>query len=131
MIGAKTTLIDNSKNVTKAVDKAAFRNMGHAAARITIDAKESIEVAPGPSPPGTPPHTRRKLLPRAIRYDYDRKAQSAVIGPRYSVVGEAGAAHEFGGEFRGDIFDERSFMAPALENNLGRFASDWAGSVGE
>lgn len=130
MIGAKVTVIDNSKAVTKAVDKAAFRNMGHAAARITIDSKESIEVAPGPSPAGTPPHTRKKQLPRAIVYDYDRKAQSAVIGPRFSVVGEAGAAHEFGGEFRGDLFDERAFMGPALDQNIPRFAEDWRGSVG-
>lgn len=131
MIGANVTMTTRPAAVAKAVDKAAFRNMGHAAARIRKDAQASMEKAAGPSPAGTPPHTRKGQLPRAITYDYSRKEQSAVVGPRASVVGEAGAAHEFGEVFRGDDFDERPFMFPALEKNLSRFAADWQGSIGE
>jgi hypothetical protein len=131
VIGVKVTTETKPQAVTKAVEKAAFRNFGHAAARIRKDAVASIAKAEGPSPPGTPPHTRKRQLPRAIRFDNDRKKQEAVIGPRYSVVGTAGAAHEFGGEYRGQQFDERAFMFPALEKNIDRFASDWSGSVGE
>lgn len=130
MIGASVTTTNNVKAVEKAVEKSAFKNFGHASSRIRKDAMESIQKAEGPSPAGTPPHTRKKQLPRAIVYHNDRKAHEAVIGPRYSIVGTAGEAHEFGGEFRGGQFDERAFMWPALVKNVDRFASDWAGSVG-
>jgi hypothetical protein len=66
-----------------------------------------------------------------IRFDNDRQAQDALIGPMASLVGEAGRAHELGEEFRGHEYPERPFMAPALEKNLDRFAGDWAGSIGE
>jgi hypothetical protein len=131
VIGVKVTTETKPQAVTKAVEKAAFRNFGHAAARIRKDAMESIEKAEGPSPPGTPPHTRKRQLPRAIVFHNDKKQQEAIIGPRYSVVGTAGQAHEFGGAYKGEQFEERAFMFPALEKNIDRFASDWAGSVGE
>lgn len=153
MIGARITVIDNSKAVTRAVNRAAFKNMGHAAASIRKDAIASIEPIPGPSAPGTPPHTHRQRniklrvkgkkkraikqsastghLRLAVRYDVDKRESSAVIGPTESVIGEIGRVHEFGGEFRGAIYPARPFMGPALENNLDRFAADWQGSVGE
>lgn len=130
MIGLKVTTTDTTKAVADATEKAAFRNFGHAAARISKDAKASIEQAAGPSPAGSPPHTHKgKFLSRAIRYDANKV--SAVIGPRESIVGEVGAAHEFGDEHHGQDFPERPFMGPALDKNLDRFASDWAGSIGE
>ena len=132
MLGFVTKVETNINRVLKAVDKDAYRNMGHAAASISKDAKSTLEKAEGPSAPGTPPHTHRgQFLKRAVRYAYDRKAQEAVIGPQFSTVGTAGAAHEFGGEYRGETYPERAFMFPALERNIDRFASDWAGSVGE
>lgn len=131
MIGAAIKVETQFNRVAKAVDKAAYRNMGHAAASISKDAKASLEKAEGPSLPGTPPHTHKgTYLRRAIRYAYDRNKQEAVIGPAYSIVGTAGQPHEFGEEFKGQDFPERSFMFPALERNIDRFASDWAGSAG-
>ena len=47
-----------------------------------------------------------------------------------SVVGQAGAAHEFGGKFYSNDYPERPFMQPALERALPRFAGEWAGSIG-
>jgi len=130
MFGATFKLIDTSKRVTAAADKAAFKNFAHAAARISKDAKASIEKTDGPSLPGSPPHTHRgSFLRRGIRFAADK--QGAVIGPMASVVGEAGSAHEFGGEFKGSDFPERPFMGPALEQNIDRFASTWQGSIGE
>jgi hypothetical protein len=133
---------DTTKRVEDAAERAVFRNVGHGAATIRKEAIESIIQAEGPSEPGTPPHThtggvtkkgkvRRGELQRAIVYDVDRAAQSALIGPRESVVGESGAAHEFGGEFKGDEYPERSFMGPTLDNNDERFAGSFAGSIGE
>ena len=82
------------------------------------------------APAGQPPHTHKGAqLRRAVRYDATK--EDAVIGPMASIVDEAGAAHELGGEFHGQIFDERPFMEPALEKNLDRFHSDWGGSIGD
>lgn len=144
MIGLEIKIEDTTPRVEAAAERAVFRNVGHAAATIRNEAIESIEPATGPSAPGTPPHThtsgvtqkgkvRRGELPRAIVFDQDRDAQSAIIGPRYSVVGESGAAHEgtLGGEYKGDEYPERPFMGPALDNNNDRFASSFAGSIGE
>lgn len=130
MIGVEVKTENQSQRVADAVERAAFRNFGHAAARISKDAKESLLTAEGPSAPGTPPHTHQgAFLRRAVRFDATK--EDAVIGPMASIVGEVGRAHELGEEFRGQLFDERSFMQPALEKNLDRFASDWAGSIGE
>lgn len=130
MIALTAQIQNRLERIQQAADKASFRNFGHAAATIRKDAAGSIEQSPGSSEPGTPPHThKRKFLSRAIRFAYDK--DGAVIGPRFSVVGEAGEAHEFGGEFQGDIFEERAFMGPSLERNEDRFAAEWEGSIGE
>lgn len=140
MIGLDFKFVDQSHRVAKATDDAAFRNLGHAAATIRKDAIDSIVQADGPSAPGEAPHThtqkvtkkgkvRKGNLQRAIAYDATK--EDAVIGPRFSVVGLAGRAHELGEEFHGEQFDERPYMWPATEQNLPRFAQDWAGSIGE
>lgn len=131
MIELAVQIIDRVSRVQSAAEQAAFRNLGHAAASLRKTAIESIEKSDEPSDPGEPPHTSAGQLPRAIRFDVDKQAQEAVVGPRASVVGEAGAAHEFGEEFRGDDYPERPYMLPALDANLDRLASDWAGSIGE
>lgn len=131
MFGLTFKSEDQTKRVEDAAEKAAFRNLGHAAATIRKTASESIQVAEGPSEPGTPPHTRRRQLKRAIKFDVGKSSETAVIGPEVSVVGEAGAVHEFGGEFRSQDYPARPFMEPALDNNLDRFASEWTGSIGE
>lgn len=142
MIGSSFKYEDNSKRVADAVDRAEYRNLGHAAASIRKEAIESIESGDGPSLPGTPPHThtqkltkkgkvRKGQLPRAIVYDNDKESDTAVIGPRESVVGTSGEAHEFGGDYKGQDFPERPFMGPALDKNIDRFASSFAGSIGE
>lgn len=130
MIGADTKVTTNPSAVTKAVEKAAFKNFGHAAARIRKDAQALLIKAEGPSAPGAPPHTHaRQFLKNAITFDNDKQANDAVIGPRFSRVGTSAKAHEMGGEYKGAEFPERKFMLPALEQNLDRFAGDWAGSV--
>ena len=130
MIGVSVKTIDNTRAVVAASDKAAFRNFGHAAARISKDAKASIITSDEPSEPGDPPHTRAQSghnLRVAIRYDATK--QDAVIGPRASVIGEVGRLHEFGGIRGSQHFPERPFMRPALEANLSRFAREWEGSI--
>jgi hypothetical protein len=151
----RVTVEDHTKNLTDAVQKAAFNNFGHAAASIRKDAIASIKRPPGvatnaglmrdakgrftkgsgrkrvrhePSPPGTPPYSATGRLRTAIIYFADKTG--AVIGPAASIFGEAGAAHEFGGEFKKQHYPERPFMFPALQRGAPRFAEDWEGSVG-
>lgn len=140
MIATGFQFEDQTKRVADAAEKTGFRNLAHAAAAIRKDAIASIKNEPGPSAPGEPPHThtskvtkkgkvRLGNLPRAIAFDANK--ESAVVGPRESVVGLAGRAHELGEEFHGEDFDERAYMGPALERSEPRFASDWAGTLGE
>lgn len=139
MLGAHVQVVTNFTRLIKAVEQAKFRNFGHAAARIRKDAAASILPSDQPSAPGTPPHTRNRVskktgkrlkgqLERAIVYAADK--DGAVVGPRESVVGTSASAHELGGSYKGEQFPKRPFMGPALEKNLDRFASDWAGSIG-
>lgn len=129
MIGVKTTAEFYAKDIERAAEKAQFNNFAHAAASISKDVKSTLEKADEPSAPGAPPHTHRgAYLRRAVRWSADK--ESAVIGPQFSTVGEAGAVHEFGEEFHGTDYPERPYMQPALERAIPRFADSWAGSIG-
>lgn len=134
---------DKTQAVIAAADLALNGAIATTAAAIATDAADSIQQAEGPSLPGTPPHThtrrrprtgkarqRAGSLPRAIAVAQDTSAQTAVIGPRYSMAGESGNAHEFGGEFKGHNYPERRFMGPALERNVNTFGGELAGSIG-
>ena len=131
---AKLIAAIDPKPVLRAAEKATFRNLRHAAASIRKEAAASIVPGDEPSAPGTPPHTgtakgkRRGVLPRAIFFAVDGDA--AVIGPRASVAGTGGAAHEHGGRFRGQTYPRRPFMGPQLVAAAPRIGSQWAGTIG-
>jgi hypothetical protein len=130
MLAVKVTTEDRTKRIIDRTNKAAFKNFAHAAARISKDAKESIVKSDEPSPEGTPPHTRAERghnLRGAIRFAATK--EGAVIGPMASIIGEVGAAHEFGEVYKGQDFDIRAFMGPALEKNVDRLARDWYGTI--
>jgi hypothetical protein len=152
MIAVESKVTDLTERVKKAVERAAFKNFAHAAASIRKEAIASIKITKEvvgyitrksktgkrrrvkvfrPSPRGTPIHSHRNkgFVSRGIRFDATK--EGAVVGPANSVYGEVMKAHEFGGQFRGQNFDARPTMAPALENNLDRFANSWRGSVTE
>lgn len=120
---------DESQQVLKAAEKANYNNLGHAAASLRRAAMAKIRRGKKKAKPGDPPHTRKGQLRRSIVYSVDRQRESAIIGPRHSVVGTAAAAHEFGGEFRGQRYPQRPFMGPTLEENASRLGRHWAGSV--
>ena len=140
MIGISATIDDNTQAISARLEKASVRLVGHAAASTRKRAIESIEPSDEPSPPGSPPHTRIRTtkagksrpgqIQRAIAYAHDKSANVAVVGPRHSVLGEAGQAHEFGGEFRGEDYDQRAFMGPALDATQTKFGDSFAGSLG-
>lgn len=127
MLDFRTLIQLEQQRVEQAVKDANYRNFGHAAASMRKDIISTIEKAPQgvASRPGTPPNThRRNFLTRSITYDANR--DGAVLGPRKSVVGEAGAIHEFG---EGN-HPERAFMRPGLERNSDRFQKAWLDSIG-
>jgi hypothetical protein len=119
MIGASCQVQDRTGRVRKAAKQAAFRNLQHGIATIRIYAIRSLKRRSGASTPGTPPNTRGAFK-RAIKFDVDKEAEEAITGFQASVVGEAGAAHEHGEEYRGDQYPERPTMGPALQANEDR-----------
>jgi hypothetical protein len=124
-----TKLVNDFERVRREADRAARTVFAKAAFRIFRDAQASIERSSTPSAPGSPPHTKRGQLKRAIRYDATK--DGAIIGPKASMVGTSGEAHEFGGSYRGESYPERSFMGPALSRELDKFAGEFSGSIGE
>lgn len=131
MFGMTVQIKNEVDRVRRAARDATRGSFSRTAFQIRKTAVESIVRAEGPSAPGEPPHTHRgNWLRRAIRYASDK--EGVVIGPLFSIFGETGKAHEFGGRFREETFEPRPFMNPALTANLDVFANSWSGSsIGE
>ena len=117
------------RKVAKASRDGSIKSLGHGAAAIRLVARRSIRRREGPSAPGKPPHTRKGQIKRAILYKVENAEQRAVIGPEYSVIGPAAMAHEHGGKFRGEKYEPRPFMGPALVKVAPRLPKKWRGSV--
>ena len=128
MIEVKVEVVDKTDEVKKAAERAAFKNLGHAAASIRKTAIASIETSPEPSEAGRPPHTRRGRAKKAVQYFSDK--QSAVVGFAASVIGTGMEPHEHGRPRGENEYPERPTMGPALEANVDRFADKWKGSIG-
>jgi hypothetical protein len=122
------TKFDKQKILVKA-KKANITNLGHAGAALRLTARRSIRTRQKPSPVGTPPHSRRGQLRRAIAYWVDKQRQVVVIGPERDAVGTSGSAHEFGGRYRRERYPKRPYMGPALEKLQDRLPDFWANSV--
>ena len=129
MVGIKVRTRSEIPKVLRKVRRANIQNLGHAGAALRLTAKRSIRKSPNPSALGKPPHTRRGRLRRAILYGVEKAQERVVIGPAYHIVGRSAMAHEFGGIYRRQRFDRRSFMGPALEKIRPRLPRFWAGSV--
>lgn len=132
MIGIAFQSQNKMHRVKKAADKASYRNFGHAGAGIRKIASSSIKSSPDASAAGSPPNTRkRNFIRRAIRFAVFEDGTGAVIGTMASMIGDAGGAHEQGGEYRGEEYPKREFMGPALDQGAPRLADNWRGTIGE
>lgn len=129
MIDVKVKIEDRFKRVKQKANDASFKGLGHAGAALRLTARRSIRRGDKESAPGTPPHTRKGQLKRSIVYAVEKQEQRVVIGPDHDIVGPVGKAHEFGGQFRGQEYDRRPFMGPALMKVKDRLPRQWAGSV--
>jgi hypothetical protein len=130
MISVKFSGSIDKKKLANAAKVAGFKSLAHAAAAIRLTAARSIKQGKKASPPGQPPRTRgKRRLKNAIRYAVDQKKVSALIGPDAEIAGNVGKAHEFGGDFRGEHYDRRPFMEPALDKNRAKLPEFWQNSI--
>ena len=129
MISMKAKVRFDARKVQAKARRGNIESLGHAGGAVRLAARRSIRKGEKASTPGTPPHTRKGRLRGAILYSVERQQERVVIGPRYTVAGPSGMAHEFGGRFRGARYDKRPFMGPALEKVRDRLPRMWAGSV--
>ncbi len=129
MFGMRGRSRFDAQKVRRKADKGSFKSLNHAAAAIRLTARRSIRRSPKKSSAGTPPHTRRGLLKRALLYKVEKQRLSAVIGPAYTIAGKSGQAHEFGTKYYGRKYPRRSFMGPALSSNQKRISKFWSASI--
>lgn len=117
--------------VEKAADRGIYKSIRHAALSIRKTIRDLIKKSPDASEPGEPVSTRGKRgnvknsIFAAVEQD------NAIIGPRYSFVGDAMEAHEFGGRRKENTYEARPTSGPGLLANTDRFAESFRGSIGE
>lgn len=110
----------------RAQEKADRRFLFKAGAAVRTVAMRSIRTGRGKSAAGMPPKTRRGLLRRAIRFGVEFERRAVLIGPAYSVAGQAGKPHEHGGTYKKQTYPRRPFMGPALEQTQDKLPDVWA-----
>ena len=131
MFAASTRVTSSTDRVAKAAQQAQFKNLGHAAAYTRNTARWLIKRSDTPAAVGDPVHSKTGRAKTAVLFAADK--DSAVIGFAKLIIGTGMQGHEMGGRVPGrkETFEQRPVMWPVLERNLGRFAADWEGTVGE
>lgn len=129
MINIVCKVFDDIDKVTEATKRGNLSALSKAAFSIFKEAQESIKVSGFASSAGSAPHSKAGQLKRSIKYSLDKENESAVIGPQFSLMGEAASAHEFGGTYHGEQYPQRPFMGPALQKNLDKIPTYWSGSI--
>jgi hypothetical protein len=125
-----TKIVNRFDKYRRGAAKADFRNLGHAGAVVRKMVAGLVRLAVGPSPPGSPPHTHRQSLKKGVLYAMDGK-ERVVIGPSVDIAGPSGRPHEFGGEFRGRVYQKRPFVKPGLDKVRGQIPAQWRDSYRE
>ena len=122
---------DKTRDVAKAAEAANYQNLGHAGASIRRTMVKGIRKSERYAKPGKPIHTRAGLARKAIRFAVDREAETAVVGPRASIIGDALSVHEHGGRYRRRRYLKRPFAFPALLESIPRLGPTWSGTIGK
>ena len=128
--GLQYRFVDKFKAVADAAEKGNFTGLHHAAASIRKSIIESIRVAPGPSPAGTPVHSRKGKFKRSLLYDVNKARHEAVIGLSFRKVGRSGEPHEKGTRYFGVKYPRRPTVLPGLLRAIPRISGEWYGSLG-
>lgn len=83
------------------IDKATADGLGKWGAYVRRTARQSIKERPGPSKPGSPPHSHVGTLKKLIEFAFDTTTKTVVVGPEIS-TNPSGAPNilEFSGRIR-------------------------------
>jgi len=117
--------------VDKAADRSIYKNIRQAAFSIRKYIRNSIVKSPNASEPGQPVATRGRRGNVKNSIFVHAEENEAIIGPRFSFVGDAMEAHEFGKRRGEQKYEARPTSGPGLEANTDRFAGAFRGSIGE
>lgn len=128
-IKMKTRIQWKPRTVLRKAKDASKRAMFKGGAAVMRIARRTIRTSKKKAPAGQQPHTRRGQLRRAIVFDVESSGPSAMIGPRASFVGIAGAEHETGKQYRQTKLPQRPYMKPALTVVGPRMVGFWADSL--
>ena len=119
----------DSNAVRNAVKKSSPKPLSRAGAYIRKSARNAVSRSKNSSSPGSPPHTRRGLLKRSIRFGVERQRMTVVVGPAESFIGISMTAHEFGGLYRRRKYPKRPLMGPTLQKVAPQLPKLWEDSV--
>lgn len=117
--------------VDKAADRSIYKNIRQAAFSIRKYIRNSIVKSSSASDPGQPVATRGRRGNVKNSIFVHAEENEAIIGPRFSFVGDAMEAHEFGKRRGEQKYEARPTSGPGLEANTDRFAGAFRGSIGE
>lgn len=131
MFGFNIKIFETFSRVHEAADRAIYKNVRHAAFSIRKYIRDSIKKSPQAAQPGEPVATRGKRGNVKNAYFAAIEPDNAIIGPRFSMVGDVMEAHEFGNRRGENTYAARPTAAPGLEANQDRFAGSFRGSIGE
>lgn len=131
MFGFSTEQTERIDAVAKAADRSIYKNIRQAAFSIRKYIRNSIKKSPDPAQPGQPVSTRGRRGNVKNSIFVAANEDTALIGPRYSFVGDAMEAHEFGKSRGNQQYKARPTSGPGLEANTDRFAGAFRGSIGE
>jgi phage gpG-like protein len=116
----------NRRRVMSAMERRRRRYLYRAGAYVRAVARNSLSRGSEPSSPGQPPRSAGRLRKSIL---YAVQPDRVIIGPTADIIGEVGAAHEFGGQFRGAKYPARPYMGPALEETKPKLDAIWRDSV--
>jgi hypothetical protein len=116
----------NAEAVKRPYQAGKVRSLQHAGGVIRLIASRSIRVTKRkPGQPGGPPNSRGGAGSMKSAIAYALASGVVVIGYRFSVIGTVGAVHEFGQNYKGQQFDKRPTLGPALERAIPRIPEGW------
>ena len=135
-----TNAISQLEKVEKAQRPLTVKRVAAYVRRVAIN---SMERTPGPSKPGTPPHTHKGRLRRSIFFAVDDNGV-ADVGPSWSGLQRGGLPpyvgriHEYGGKVptkrrKGATvrkYPARPFMRPALDQCRGEILDAFKAAMG-
>jgi len=111
------------------VAKASVDVLRRMGAYVRKVAQSKVRTSPDAAPPGSPPHSRRGLLRKAILFGVEKDGPTVFVGPSFRLVGTSASAHEFGGSYKKERYPARPLMGPSLEESIPRLAAMWRDAV--